>query len=56
MKKIKISIDSASDISKEVADKYGINLIPINIMIEGKSYKDGVDIMPVEFFKNLPGY
>ena len=56
MKKIKISIDSASDISKEVADKYGINLIPINIMIEGKAYKDGVDIMPVEFFKNLPGY
>jgi len=56
MKKIKISIDSASDISPEVAEKYGINLIPINITIEGKTYKDGIDINSLEFFENLPNY
>lgn len=56
MKKIKISIDSASDISREVAEKYSINLIPINLTIEGKAYKDGIDIMPEEFFNNLPTY
>ena len=56
MKKIKISIDSASDISLETAEKYGINLMPINLTIEGKSYKDRIDIGPVEFFENLPNY
>ena len=56
MKKVKISIDSASDISVETAQKYGINLIPINITIGGKTYKDGIDIKPEEFFENLPNY
>ncbi len=56
MKKVIISIDSASDISKEVAEKHGINLIPINLNIEGKALKDGIDIKPVEFFENLANY
>lgn len=56
MKKVKISIDSASDISQEKALEYGINLIPININIEGKEYKDGIDITSKEFFDNLPNY
>ncbi len=56
MKKVIISIDSASDISKEVAEKHGINVIPVNINIEGKALKDGIDLTPVEFFQSLPNY
>jgi len=56
MKKVIISIDSASDISKEVAEQHGINVIPINLTIEGKALKDGVDIKPKEFFENLATY
>lgn len=54
MKKIKISIDSASDISLETAKEYDINLIPINITIDGKSYKDRIDIEATEFLEMLP--
>jgi len=36
--------DSASDISKEFAKKYNINVVPIYIHYNGKEFKDGVDI------------
>ena len=56
MKPIKIITDTASDISLETAEKYGIHLIPINLTIEGNQYKDRFDITPVEFLENLPKY
>lgn len=56
MKPIKITVDTASDISLETAEKYGIHLLPINLNIEGKEYKDRYDIDPVTFFENLPNY
>lgn len=55
MKKIKITTDTASDISLETAKKYGIHLMPINITIDGKQYKDRYDITPEEFYTLLPG-
>ena len=53
MKKIKITTDTASDISLSTAEKYGIHLMPINIAIDGKQYKDRYDISPEEFFDIL---
>lgn len=53
MKKIMISTDTASDISLETAEQYGINLIPINITIDGKEYKDRYDISPEKFYELL---
>lgn len=54
MKPIKIMTDTASDISLETAEKYGIHLMPINLTINGKEYKDRYDINPIEFFTMLP--
>ena len=54
MKKIKITTDTASDISLETAEKYGIHLMPINLTIDGKDYKDRYDLSPNEFFELLP--
>ncbi|MBQ8588204.1 MAG: DegV family protein [Clostridia bacterium] len=54
MKKILISTDTASDISPEIAEKYNINLIPINLTINAKEYKDRYDISPEEFYEILP--
>ncbi len=54
MKKIIITTDTASDITLETAEKYGIHLMPINITIDGKSYKDRYDITPEEFYDILP--
>jgi len=54
MKKVLISTDTASDISLETAEKYGINLIPINLSIDGKEYKDRYDITAEKFYELLP--
>lgn len=54
MKKIKITTDTASDITLETAEKYGIHLLPINITMDGKAYKDRYDINPEEFYDALP--
>ncbi len=54
MKKVKITTDTASDISLETAEKYGIHLIPINLYINGKQLKDRYEISPKEFFEILP--
>jgi DegV family protein with EDD domain len=54
MKPIKITTDTASDISLETAEKYGIHLMPINLTIDGRQCKDRYDIDPVEFLELLP--
>ena len=44
--------DSVSGMSKEIAQQYGIKLIPaVNINISGKLYLDGVDITPEEAYR-----
>lgn len=54
MKKIKITTDTASDISLEIAEKYGIHLMPINITIDGEAYKDRYELKTEEFYEMLP--
>lgn len=49
----KIIIDSASDITKEEADKLGVILIPMEIRFEDEEFLDGVNITKKEFFEKL---
>ncbi|MCG2791558.1 MAG: DegV family protein, partial [Actinomycetia bacterium] len=44
LKEYVLVTDSASDISREIAEKYNINVVPIYIHYNGKEFKDGVDI------------
>ncbi len=44
LKEYAVVTDSASDISKEFAEEYNINVIPIYIHYNGKEFKDGIDI------------
>lgn len=53
MDKIKIMTDTASDITLEIAEKYGIHLVPINFVIDGKNVKDKIDISTAEFYKYM---
>ena len=46
-----IVTDSASDISKESAKKYGISISPIYIHYNGDEFKDGIDISSNEIYK-----
>ena len=50
MKKIKIVADSTCDLSKELIEKYDISIIPLCIVLDGKSYYDGVEITPDEIY------
>ena len=50
MKKVVITADSAADIPRDIADRYGIEIIPMNVIIGGEEKKDGVDITASEIF------
>lgn len=50
---IKLIIDSAADIGKAEADKLGIVMLPMVIMIGDEEYYDGVDLSPAEFYEKL---
>ena len=49
MRKIKILLDSGSDISPEYCEKYNITVVPLNIHREGKTVTDYYDFDPVEY-------
>ncbi len=48
--KVKIIADSTCDLSEEVAALYGIEIIPLPVMKEGKEYRDQVTIHPEDMF------
>ena len=60
MRKVAVVADSVCCLSQEVLEKYDICVVPLQIVYEGKSYRDGVDITPNEVYKimrkkeNLP--
>jgi len=45
--------DSVACLPKELVDKYAIRIVPISLIIEGRVYKDGVDITPTEVYRFL---
>lgn len=44
MNQVIISVDSAADLPKEVAKKYDIKVMPMCVVVDGKTFRDGVDI------------
>jgi DegV family protein with EDD domain len=50
---VKVVTDSVSDISAATADALGITVVPLNIVINGVTYRDGVDITTDEFYRRL---
>lgn len=48
-----IVTDSTSDVSQQAAKEMGVTILPLQILIDGKSYLDGIDIRNDEFFKFL---
>jgi DegV family protein with EDD domain len=47
---IKIMADSTCDLSDEVLNMYDISLAPLTINIDGKTYRDRIDIQPDDFY------
>lgn len=50
MKNVVISVDSAADLPKDIAEKYGIEIMPMHVILNGKEMNDGVDIGAAEIF------
>lgn len=50
MRKVVITADSAADLPKDVADRYGIKIMPMSVVVDGEAKKDGVDITAREIF------
>ena len=48
--KIKITADSTCDLSKELIEKYNIDVFPLYVVEDGKSFRDGADISPEDIF------
>lgn len=53
MNNIKIICDSLSDVHKEYIEKYDIEVVPLTVILDGKEYRDSIDITPEEFYKTL---
>lgn len=53
MKKVAIVTDSAANLSRQVAEKWGVEIVPLWIQMDDESLRDGVDIQPLEFFRRL---
>ena len=47
----KIITDSATDLPKEIIDKYQLHVIPTPVTIDGTDYFDGKTIFPEEFYR-----
>ncbi len=48
---IKIFSDSTCDLSKELTDRYDITIIPLFVVLDGKDYRDGKEITPLQIFE-----
>ncbi|NMP37708.1 MAG: DegV family protein [Clostridiales bacterium] len=46
--KIAITTDSAADMPENILERYGVSLIPLHIVLDGKSRRDGIEITPAE--------
>ena len=51
MNKIKIITDSSSDLSREQVKENDIDIDPLCIIMDDKSYLDGIDTDSTEIFK-----
>ncbi|MCU0599245.1 MAG: DegV family protein [Desulfobacterales bacterium] len=51
-----ILTDSTADIPANIVKNLGIEVLPVNVVLDGKTYKDGVDINIMEFYENYEKY
>lgn len=50
---IKIITDSTADIDLDYAKELNIDIIPLKVIIDGKEYKDRIDLQPQQFYDLL---
>ncbi len=53
MGKVAVVTESSACVPKEVVKQYGIHILPLILIFEDRSYRDGVDITAQEFYELL---
>lgn len=50
---IKLIVDSTCDLNSDILDKYDVEVIPLSITIDEKTYLDGVDITTDKIYQHM---
>lgn len=50
--KVILFADSSIDLTKELCERYNIHTVPIHVILQDKTYEDGVDITTEEIFEH----
>lgn len=53
MKKVSLVTDSAASLPAELCSRYDIEVVPLNLVLDDRSYPDGVDGNTDEFYRSL---
>ena len=53
MKNVAIVTDTTACVPQEQVERYDIEVVPVQLIIDNKSYRDGIDISPSEFYAKL---
>ncbi len=53
MSNIRIFSDSTSDLPLELRQRYGIGIVPLYVVFEDHTYRDGVDLTPAQLFDKV---
>lgn len=53
MPNIRIFSDSTSDLPAELIEQYGIGIVPLYVVFEDQTYRDGVDLTPSQLFDKV---
>ena len=48
-----IVTDSTADLLPSVARRHGITVVPLSVLFEAQVFKDGIDLLPDQFYKRL---
>ena len=51
--KIRFSADSTCDMNAAFLERYPVEVLPLTVELEGKSYRDGIDIKPDEIISRV---
>src|SRR5512143_1829758 len=55
MPRVSIVTDSTAYLPEQYVKQYGVTVVPLSIIWDGTSYRDGVDMDPADFYTRLQG-
>lgn len=51
--RVKITADSTCDLPRSLAERFDVGIVPLYVVKDGQSYRDGVDIVPEDIYTHV---